>query len=638
MWPQVRIYLLLIMLSFIQVGTKANEIDSLKRILSSNINDTTRVNVLNALSKVYMHDYPDSSIIMSTNSKKLAEQIHFNSGLALAIKNIGIVYYMEGKWGEAIINWQEAIEVYKKLSDKKGIANMLNNQGVIFFNQGDDAKALEVHLNSLKMSEDIGDTLRIVASLNNIGIVYLNKSATYNKAREYFLRSFELSKKINDTYSIGASSGNLGELYFKMNDDKKALYYLNISVKTYQDNEGLTYSLNYKGKLYTRQKQFEQAIKTHLEAYQIAKKLDTKLDQTQSLIGLAQAYSAKGDIPFATTTFKKALDIATQLNAISEIKDIYEGLTAIYSQQSDYDNAFKYQSLLLSIKDTIYNTTTDKKLGTLQFTFDLEKKETQISLLNKDKQLKAKEIQRQKVVMTSFIGGFIVVLLFAIVFFKQRNKISKEKQRSEELLLNILPEETAEELKTKGSAEPKLINLVTVLFTDFKGFTQLSEKLTAKELVGEINECFVAFDHIMQKYGVEKIKTIGDSYMAAGGLPAPNETHATDVVKAAFEIKAFMEEHKARKIALGQLYFEIRIGINTGPVVAGIVGIKKFSYDIWGDTVNTASRMESSGEVGKVNISGTTYELVKDKFNCVHRGKIAAKGKGDIDMYFAEKL
>jgi class 3 adenylate cyclase len=192
-------------------------------------------------------------------------------------------------------------------------------------------------------------------------------------------------------------------------------------------------------------------------------------------------------------------------------------------------------------------------------------------------------------------------------------------------------------LKAKGSAEAKLIDEVTVLFTDFKGFTQLSEKLSPKELVAEINECSSAFDHIMQKHGVEKIKTIGDAYMAAGGLPTSNTTHANDVVLAALDIQQFMHDHKAKKEAAGELFFEIRIGVHTGPVVAGIVGVKKFAYDIWGDTVNTASRMESSGEVGKVNISGTTYELVKDKFNCKHRGKITAKGKGEIDMYFVEE-
>ncbi|MFM9944199.1 MAG: adenylate/guanylate cyclase domain-containing protein [Bacteroidia bacterium] len=214
--------------------------------------------------------------------------------------------------------------------------------------------------------------------------------------------------------------------------------------------------------------------------------------------------------------------------------------------------------------------------------------------------------------------------------------ISREKERSDELLLNILPAEIAEELKDTGASKAKSYDEVTVMFTDFKGFTQLSEKLSPKELVAEINECFSAFDHIMHKYGVEKIKTIGDAYMAAGGLPTANNTHPNDVVNAAIAVQQFMQEHKVVKEAAGKLFFEIRIGVHTGPVVAGIVGVKKFAYDIWGDTVNTASRMESSGEVGRVNISGTTYELVKDKFKCTHRGKVIAKGKGEIDMYFVE--
>lgn len=218
----------------------------------------------------------------------------------------------------------------------------------------------------------------------------------------------------------------------------------------------------------------------------------------------------------------------------------------------------------------------------------------------------------------------------------QFTEIEKEKQISDNLLLNILPAEVAAELKAKGSADAKQYDEVTILFTDFKDFTKLSEKMSAKELLDEVNSCFMVFDQIIESHGIEKIKTIGDSYMCAGGLPVANKTHAEDVVSASLEIQKFIETRVAERRLLGKETFQIRIGIHTGPVVAGIVGLKKFAYDIWGDAVNTASRMESAGEVGKVNISGTTYELVKNKFNCVHRGKIQAKGKGEIDMYFVE--
>ncbi len=223
-----------------------------------------------------------------------------------------------------------------------------------------------------------------------------------------------------------------------------------------------------------------------------------------------------------------------------------------------------------------------------------------------------------------------------IVIENEKNEADRQRQRSDSLLLNILPEEVAEELKHKGSAEAKQFNEVTVLFTDFKDFTQLSEKMTAKELVAEIHTCFMAFDNIIEKYGVEKIKTIGDSYMCAGGLPVANKTHAVDVVSAALDIQQFVNSRLAEKTASGKEHFQVRIGIHTGSVVAGIVGIKKFAYDIWGDTVNTASRMESNSEAGQVNISSATYELVKDKFKCNHRGKIQVKGKGELHMYFVE--
>jgi class 3 adenylate cyclase len=214
--------------------------------------------------------------------------------------------------------------------------------------------------------------------------------------------------------------------------------------------------------------------------------------------------------------------------------------------------------------------------------------------------------------------------------------IIEQRDQSDNLLLNILPYEVAEELKTYGKAKPRFYEMTTVLFTDFKGFTQIAEKLTPEQIVQELNDAFMVFDEIIEKYDLEKIKTMGDGYMCVGGIPMENKTNPIDAVRAGLAMQDYMAKIRQERLAKGQEVWELRVGIHTGSLVAGVVGRKKFAYDVWGDTVNLASRLESSGEVGKVNISGTTYEYVKPYFNCIYRGKIRAKNKGEIDMYFVE--
>ncbi|MCK4664154.1 MAG: PAS domain-containing protein [Bacteroidales bacterium] len=221
---------------------------------------------------------------------------------------------------------------------------------------------------------------------------------------------------------------------------------------------------------------------------------------------------------------------------------------------------------------------------------------------------------------------------------KQKQAIEEEKHKSEELLLNILPKEVAAQLKSKGRAKPRHYKNVTVMFTDFKNFTKLCENLEPKELVNILHSYFATFDDIVRHHFIEKIKTIGDAYMCAGGLPLRNKSHPIDAVLAALEIQQYMNSLNDSKVLENIPVWELRLGIHTGEVIAGVVGKRKFAYDIWGDTVNIASRMESAGHVGMINISGTTYEYIKDYFNCDYRGKIEVKNKGKIDMYFVNGI
>jgi class 3 adenylate cyclase len=254
-------------------------------------------------------------------------------------------------------------------------------------------------------------------------------------------------------------------------------------------------------------------------------------------------------------------------------------------------------------------------------------------------------------------GFLILILLVFWVFYNQMNlrfayrqyeleqiinarteELIIEKEKTEALLANLLPKNTADELMAKGKATKVKYNFVTVLFSDIQGFTKIAEEMNPEVLIDELDKFFFTFDSVVEKYGIEKIKTIGDAYMCAGGIPEKNRTNPVEVILAALEMRRYMNQLKQSSELEGMKYWDIRIGIHTGTVVAGVVGQKKMSYDIWGDTVNTASRMESSGEAGKINISGTTYEFVKDFFSCEYRGKMPVKYKGELEMYFVNDI
>ncbi len=393
--------------------------------------------------------------------------------------------------------------------------------------------------------------------------------------------------------------------------------------------------------------------------------------------GVAMLYQNMASIELDRKRYETALafadtaeQLSTELGNLALLVSVADLKHRSYYGMNNLVQAYSALGSYVHLNDSLLNTEKVKAITEMQEKYESEKKAKEIlglKAVNLESELEKAQVKRTRnIYLFSAIGvvGLAIGLWSRLRFVhRSRAAIQQEKDISEGLLLNILPEEVAAELKAKGHADVKEFERATILFTDFKGFTQLTEHLTAAELVGEIDHCFKAFDGIMGKYRIEKIKTIGDAYMAAGGLPDTQHGAPQDVVRAALEMQAFMAAYKAERVAQGRLFFEMRVGVHTGPVIAGIVGVKKFAYDIWGDTVNTASRMESSGEVGRVNISEATYALVKEvkkekevrevvdghnpqhvtgqpatepAFTFTARGKVQAKGKGEMEMYFVE--
>lgn len=249
--------------------------------------------------------------------------------------------------------------------------------------------------------------------------------------------------------------------------------------------------------------------------------------------------------------------------------------------------------------------------------------------------------------ITSHSGLIVIVFVVSYVMenayirslnvLDEKNKaIEEERRKADELLLNILPAEVMDELKKTGKTTARNYDLVTVMFVDFKDFTLVSNDLSPEELVNSIDLYFETFDSIVTDQGIEKIKTVGDAYLCAAGLPIPNTRNPVEMVSVAFKFLQAVEKLKEKRSAENKTSFDVRIGIHSGPLIAGVVGTKKFAYDIWGDAVNTAARMQQHGKEGRINISGTTYELIKHRFHCTHRGRIDAKNKGLVDMYFVD--
>ena len=612
-------YLLIALAVFLPFVARAQakqgqaRIDSLKATLPRQQEDTTHVRALSSISNTYRSINLDSSELYGRKTLAMARKIGFQRGEAMANNRIGDALSNAYHWAEALPYYLEAARIYELMGDQLGMGGSYTNASEVYTNTKQGQKAYEYASRGVGKMLTYGGTQEwLVYGFMDLGAAtsLLGKKA---EAGRYLLKADSVARLTGDQLLISTASYFLGNHYKELKAYDRAIAAF-VRCLNIGRAGGVT---QYVGVMLAKigivyKEMAEQPV----------------LPAPDSLIPATRAAIRQKALSYIEEGFR--LNGTSKIPA-AELRNLYANYAALLEEKGNFKEAAKAYKMASDLGDTVAKAADNERIARY------ESKEA-MALKDKDLQIAGLEVAKKKNAQGFLIAGLGLLLGIAGLLFrgfriqkKGNLLLTREKKRSDDLLLNILPEEVAEELKAGGTSAARQFDEVSVLFTDFVNFTEASERLSPKELVAELHACFSAFDEIIGKHGMEKIKTIGDAYMAVLGLPVADEKHACHCVQAALDIREFI---RARSESGGP--FQIRIGINSGPVVAGIVGIKKFAYDIWGDTVNTAARMEQHGEAGQVNISRTTYELIKDDFSCRERGKISAKHKGEIEMYFVE--
>jgi len=621
--------------------------------------DSARLKAIQQLAWRTVFEQPDSGIALANKQLALANRVKDIEAQYEAYTTLAVGASMKSDHSTALGHLQQGLATAQAMKDRKREANTYSNMSNVYKNLGDLPQALEQLRKSLRIDTELGNKEGLAGTYNNIGNVH-TELGDLPLALENYQRSAQLADELDNTRGRAQALLNLGATHLELGELDTALSEFRSSLTLYKAmgrklEQGMAF--NNMGRVLGQLGDTRQAF--------------ASLDSAEALLGaigsmrqLVRTYINRGNLHLDQQRFEQAVGacaygakLANEHDLLQQVRECELCLTQAYEGLGDYRKAFLAQRAYQQANDSLLELNDSKEVARMEVARVFQERMLADSLNNVQERYTrelayqenlGQERDRRNILLFSSLGVLLVAGgLWARLRYMRRSRaaIAKEKDRSDELLHNILPREVASELKLKGHADAKHFDQATILFTDFKGFTQASERLSPQELVEELNVCFKAFDRIVTARGIEKIKTIGDAYMCAGGLPDPRSSAPSDVVHAALEMQAFMRERKQARDASGKPAFEMRVGIHTGPVVAGIVGLAKFQYDIWGDTVNTASRMESAGEVGHVNISETTYRLVREQhtssgnaaFSFTPRGKVEAKGKGAMEMYFVRR-
>ena len=568
---------------------------------------------------------------------------------------IGLEYQKSGKYDLGISYYKNLLgEV--SVDDSRNIRGILHNNLGVLYSKKKDLHNSEIHFRrALKLIEQDEKHADVLAMININLAVIAQKSRNVEDAIKYTRKADYLSSLTENTELKNQINYLTANVYYYASDFYNALLYADKAIegaRSINDAEMISKILLFKSKIYHsldnyelerdfKSRYLQEMSYINNEKTTRDNNINSKRINIERIEKDALLYQKKSAEELAERERIRAAEEAQKSRESKILRDKALVLAQHEKDKSRLIEIEKNIALSKSKRDSLaaVNALAQREIAKQKSRTDSI---TTVWALQKQRIAEREaENANEKIHRTYLIGILFIVIIIIIVvgLIKQRilnNKILEERDKSDKLLLNILPKPIADELKQNLKVSPRKYEKVSVLFTDFVGFTKIAEILTEDELIRELDKYFNAFDKIIEKYNLEKIKTIGDSYMCAGGVPSPNSTNPFDAVKAGLEIAEYVKKDVEQKKLKGEPYWETRIGINTGSVIAGVVGSKKFAYDIWGDTVNIASRIESKGMVGYVNISESTYNYVKDEFKCVFRGNIDVKHKGEVPMYYVE--
>lgn len=597
-------------------------------------------------------DY-EKALEFNLKIEQLLSRSDDTKNLAVLFNNIGYNHNFLKQYQESIVYFKKALDLRKVVPELNQVV-LYTNIGIAYNNLGDLQNALQNFKNAEKelRRSDSDATNAYLEHLTSR--VYLNSGDVYNALR-YNELAISNAEKNKDAHLLEQAYETAAQIHENLYDHQLALEFFKkhlILKDSFLIEDRVRQQQLLQQQLLLERS--EKEIRLLLSRQELQEK---EIEENEKEILLLQKEQEANDANLRTKELEtqKAQQELLLLQSEQSTKEANLRNRELEAQKSQQELVLTQQRLLAEKKDrellAIKQQEELTRLESQRIQTEKEKSEQQVELLKQNEALNQMEIERQQTFqqfaygLGALLGLLLIMMLSAFIYYRKaslrlasKNKeIAREQQKSEKLLLNILPQETAQELKTTGSATPKLYKKVTVLFTDFSEFTKISETMSPEELINELNICFKHFDEIIGKHGLEKIKTMGDGYLCAGGLPVINDTNPIDAINAAIEMQTFMQQRISEKEKNNTPYWKMRVGIHTGSVIAGVVGTQKFAYDIWGDTVNTASRMESGCENGKINISEDTYQLVKDYFDCSFRGDMEIKHGNKLGMYFVEQ-